>query len=192
VVEHYHGYVTPLRMARSCRDLPGLLRLWLLDCGDQTIAPEAAQDPDLPQLKPGAHAPYEIAVNGGLAIVVENAAERKLYVSLFDCAATGRVLLLGEKQVPKRSKHVFWLNDTLGEPYAALLSDDRDVGVERIVAIATTRPDVSLSYLKRDQSFDDVINPRQSRGAARDNVRGVLEPEEAWTSAVTALRVVRV
>ena len=59
-VEHYHAYSAPLRMARACRDLPSLLRLWLLDCGDAALAAEAAQDPDLPQVQPGAHAPYEI------------------------------------------------------------------------------------------------------------------------------------
>lgn len=191
VVEHYHDYATPLRMARTCRDLPSLLRLWLLDCGDKTIASETAQDPDLPELKPGEHAPYEVADGGRVAIVVENAATMTLYVSLLDCAASGRVLLLGEKGVPKRSKHVFWLNETLGDPFVASLSDDRDIGVERILAIATTRSNVSLSYLTRLQSFDDLINPKRSRGAAVDNERGATEPEEAWTSAMTALRVVR-
>lgn len=191
VVEHYHDYVVPLRMARTCRDLPGLLRLWLFDCGDETIASEAAQDPGLPQLKPGEHAPYEVADGGRVAIAVENAAAMTLYVSLFDCAASGRVLLLGEKAVPKRSKHIFWLNDVLGDPFVAFLLGGREVGVERIVAIATTRPNVPLAYLTRSQSFDDLIQPSQRRDAEMEKGRGVREPEEAWTSAMTALRVVR-
>jgi hypothetical protein len=191
VVEHYHDYIMPLGMARTCRDLPGLLRLWLLDCGDQTITAEAAQDPDLPQLKSGERAPYEIADGGRVAVAVENAAAMALYVSLFDCAASGRVLLLGEKAVPKRSRHVFWLNDVLGDPFVAFLSDGREIGVERIVAIATTRPNVPLGYLTRSQSFDDLIRPKRSRAAEMQNNRGATEPEEAWTSAATALRVVR-
>lgn len=192
VVEHYRDYVLPLRMARTCRDLPGLLRLWLLDCGDETIAPDTAQSPDLPQMKPGEHAPYEIADGGRVAITVENAAAMTLYVSLFDCAASGRVLLLGEKAVPKQSKHVFWLNETLGEPFVAFLPDGRELGVERIVAIATTRPDVSLSYLTRSRSFDDLISPKHSRAAEVRSTMGIAtEPAEAWTAAVTALRVVR-
>jgi hypothetical protein len=190
VVEHYHDYVVPLRMARTCRDLPGLIRLWLLDCSDQTITSEAAQNPDLPQLKPGERAPYEIADGGRVAIAVENAAEMTLYVSLFDCAASGRVLLLGEKAIPKRSKHVFWLNDTLGDPFEAFLSDGRKIGVERIIAIATTRPNVPLGYLTRSQSFDDLIQPKRSRTTEMEKNRGATEPEEAWTSAMTALRVV--
>ena len=192
VVEHYHDYAVPLKMARTCRDLPGLLRLWLLDCGNRTITSEAAQDPDLPQLKPGEHAPYEVADDGRVAIVVENAAAMTLYVSLFDCAASGRVLLLGEKAVPKRSKHVFWFQDTLGAPFVASVPEGREIGVERIVAIGTTRPNVSLGYLARSRSFDDLIRPKtRSRAASLEDNRGTSEPEEAWTSAVTALRVVR-
>jgi uncharacterized caspase-like protein len=195
VVEHYHDYIMPLRMARTCRDLPSLLRMWLLDCGDQTIAPDAAQDPDLPQLKPGKRAPYEIPHGGRVAIVVDNASEGTLYVSLFDCAASGRVLLLGEKGVPRRSRHVFWFQDTLGQPFAASLPADRDVGVDRLAAIATTRPDAALSYLIRTMSFADLIGPQlRAVSANRDltgDSRAVSEPAEAWTSAVTALRIVR-
>jgi Caspase domain len=191
VVEHYHDYVTPLRMGRMCRDLPSQLRMWLIDCGRKKLPADVAQDPDLPELKPGEHAPYEIADGGGVAIAVENAAAMTLYVSLFDCASSGRVLLLGEKAVPKRSKHVFWLNDTLGEPIVAFLPDDRDVGVERLVAIATTRSDASLKYLTRAKSFAELIKPRRTlRSASREAERGATEPEKGWTSAITALRVV--
>jgi Caspase domain len=190
VVEHYHDYQMPLRMARTCRDLPGLLRLWLLDCGDKEIAAAAAQDPDLPQLKPGERAPYEIADGGRVAIVAENEAETKLWVSLFDCAASGRVLLLGVKEIPKRSKHVFWLNGTLGDPFVASLAEGRTLGVERIVAIGTTRPGVSLSYLERHVSFDHLLDPNRSRHADERGGQVAVEPQEAWASAMTALRVV--
>jgi hypothetical protein len=191
VVEHYHDYALPLRMARTCRDLPSLLHLWLLDCGVATIADKHAQDPNLPQLRPGERAPYEIADGGRVAVVVANAAEMTLYVSLFDCAASGRVLLLGEKAVPKRSKHVFWLYDTLSDPFIASLPHDRAVGVDRIVAIATTRPNAPLSNLIRHQSFADLIYPEwRSKTELSDQI-GVTEPAEAWTSAVTALRIVR-
>jgi hypothetical protein len=190
VVEHYHGYVTPLRMARTCRDLPSLLRLWLLDCGETTIAAKDAQDPTLPQLRPGKNAPYEIEVGGRIAIAVDNTAGITLYVSLFDCAASGRVLSLGsEKAVPKRSKHVFWLWDRLGEPFVASLPDDREIGADRIVAIATTRPDAPLRYLTRDQSFEELIHPTRAAGTEPD--RDLTEPAEMWTSAMTTLRIVR-
>ena len=191
-VEHYHAYSAPLRMARACRDLPSLLRLWLLDCGDAALAPEAAQDPDLPQVQPGAHAPYEIAVGDRVCFVVENAAEVALSVALFDCATSGRVVLLGEKRVPRLAKHVFWFEDTLGNPFTAGLPDDRRVGVDRITAIATTRPDVSLRYLERRQTFAEILAPPDRAEPRLRDLGGVEEPSaESWTSALTAVRIDR-
>lgn len=192
VVEHYHDYLMPLRMARTCRDLPSLLRLWILDCGDTIVGAEAAQDPDLPQLKPGKLAPYEITEGGRVAFVVENASGASLYVTLFDCTASGRVLLLGDKGIPKCSKHVFWLEDTLGDPFVASLPDGHAIGIDRIAAIGTTRSNMPLSHLIRHQSFDDLIYPERLERSAPGGLRGATEPEEAWTSALTAVRIVRV
>ncbi|MGW4930599.1 caspase family protein [Agromyces sp. NPDC004153] len=192
-VEHYQAYSAPLRMARACRDLPSLLRLWLLDCGDASFAGDAAQDPDLPQVQPGEHAPYEVEIGDRICIAVENAADVSLSVALFDCAASGRVLLLGEKVIPRQARHVFWLDDTLGEPFSAGLPEDRSVGVDRIAAIATTRRDVSLRYLERRQSFDEIIHPLRDRAALRDlggERRSDAPPTDSWTSALTALRIV--
>jgi hypothetical protein len=191
VVEHYHGYVTPLRMARMCRDLPSLLRLWLLDCRGATVPPGMAQDPDVPQVEPGTHAPYEIAEGDPVCFVVENASNVALSVTLLDCAASGRVLVLGEKRLPRLSKHVFWFEDTLGNPFAASLPDERAVGVDRIAAIATTRPDISFRYLELRQSLADLISPERSVRPATEAGRCATEPEESWTSAMTAVRIVR-
>ena len=44
-VEHYHAYLAPLRMARACRDLPSLLRLWLLDCNGPDVDPDERKPP---------------------------------------------------------------------------------------------------------------------------------------------------
>ncbi len=191
-VEHYHAYSAPLRMARACRDFPSLLRLWLLDCNDAVLAADMAQDPDLPQVQPGAHAPYEISVGDRVCFVVENAAEVALSVALFDCAPSGRVLLLGEKRVPRLGKHVFWFEDTLGTPFTADLPDERRVGVDRVAAIATTRADVSLRYLERHQTFAEVLAPPVRAGPRlRDLARAEEPPAESWTSALTAVRIVR-
>ena len=191
-VEHYHGYVTPLRMAHACSDLAGLLRLWLLDCGDGPISPAVAQDPDLPQVEAGTRAPYELTVGRRVCFVVDNAAELPLTVALIDCAASGRVSLLGEKRMPKRSKHVFWFQDTLGQPFAPALPEGLSIGIDRIVAIATTRTDLSLRYLERRQSFADVMAPARTRsGGVRSAGQTVETPVESWTSAVTAVRITR-
>jgi hypothetical protein len=191
-VEHYHAYSAPLRLARACRDLPSLLRLWLLDCSDAALTAEEAGDPDLPQVQPGAHAPYEIDVGDRVCFVVENAARAALSVALFDCAPSGRVLLLGEKRVPPLATHVFWFGETLGTPFVASLPDDRPVGVDRIAAIATTRPDVSLRYLERGRSFAEILAPPiRGEPRLRDLGGGEEPPAESWTSALTALRIVR-
>jgi hypothetical protein len=191
-VEHYHAYSAPLRLARACRDLPSLLRLWLLDCDDVVLTAEEAQDPDLPQVQPGAYAPYEVDVGARVCFVVENAAEVPLSVALFDCATSGSVLLLGEKRMPMLAKHVFWLQGTLGNPFTASFPDDRRLGVDRIAAVGTTRPDVSLRYLERRQTFAEILAPR-ARGEPRVRDRGGAgePPAESWTSALTAVRIVR-
>ena len=118
-------------------------------------------------MQPGAHAPYEIDLGARVCFVVENAAEVALSVALFDCATSGRVLLLGEKRVPRLAKHVFWFGDTLGTPFTAGLPDDRRVGVDRIAAIATTRPDVSLGYLERRKTFAEILAPPIRAGPRR-------------------------
>jgi hypothetical protein len=190
-VEHYHAYSAPLRQARACRDLPSLLRLWLLDCGDANLTAAEAQNPALPEVQPGEHAPYEIDEGDRVCFVVENAAEVALSVALFDCATSGRVVLLGEKRVPRRARHVFWLGDTLGRPFSASLPLGRRSGVDRIVAIATTRPDVSLRYLEQGRSFADVLSPSRGRAPDFRDLGGEDEPTaESWTSALTAIRIV--
>jgi hypothetical protein len=55
-----------------------------------------AQDPNLPQVQPGTHAPYEIAEGEPVCFVVENASNVALALTLPDCAVSGRVLVLGE------------------------------------------------------------------------------------------------
>jgi hypothetical protein len=193
VVEHYYAYLTPLRMARACLDLPRLLRLWLLDCNGHIATPAEAQAPDLPQVKAGNRAPFECAVGDRVCFVVENGSDNALVVTLIDCAASGRVLILGEKRIPPHSRHVFWYMDVLGKPFGASLPADRSLGVDRIVAIATSRPDASLRYLERSTSFAELISqpsqaPRESRDLGGADVG---PPPERWTSALTALRISR-
>jgi hypothetical protein len=190
LVEHYAAYITPLRMARACRDLPSLLRMWLLDCNNARLDPAQAQSPDLPQIKAGTRAPYELSVGDRLCIVVENAASERLAVTLIDCAASGKVLILGEKQMPAQSRHVFWLNEVLAQAFVAGLPANREVGVDRLAAIATTRTDVSLRRLAVGNSFDKLLERLRERDGTRDLGDGGGEmPAERWTSALTALRI---
>jgi hypothetical protein len=63
--------------------------------------------------------------------------------------------------------------------------------VDRIVAIAATRPDVSLRYLEQGKSFADVLSPSRGRDPDFRDFGAEEEPTaESWTSALTAIRIV--
>lgn len=188
-VEHYHDYIAPIRMARACQDLPSMLRLWLLNCNGRKITAEEAQAPNLPQVQSSMHAPYEVVVGDRLCFVVENGSDVDLFVTLIDSAPSGRVVILGEKHIMKRSRHVFWELETLGRPFTVSLQADVSVGVDRIAAIATTKSDISLRFLERRTGFAELL--RQVRGV-RDIGDAPLDAgplTERWTSALTAVRV---
>jgi hypothetical protein len=191
LVEHYHAYLAPLKMARGCRDLPNLLRLWLLDCNGRTVTPEQAQSPDLPQVQAGKRAPYELTVGDRVCFVVENGADVELAVTLLDCGAAGGVSRLGYKPVPAGSRHVFWFQNELGKPFAAgLVEKDRVLGVDRIVAIGTTRADLHLQFLESPVTFAELLSP--TKGKSREmGAADAGERSEQWTSAMTAIRISR-
>jgi hypothetical protein len=207
VVEHYHAYVTPLRMARACPDLPNLLQLSVLDCRGARLGPDTAQAPNLPQVEPGTRAPYDVTVGDPFCYDVINDSDVRLNVTLFNCAASGKVVWLGEKPIPRasidpvtgkavrRSRHVFWRGDALGTPFLGSLPDDRVLGLDRIVAIATTREGVSLRHLERRQSFADLItqqrDDRRHRGGDDDRSAAQPPPVERWTAAMTTISIRR-
>jgi hypothetical protein len=191
VVEYYHAYLGPVRMARACPDLPSLLRLWLLDCNGLKVGPSEAQAPDIPQVKAGARAPYEIVVGDRLCFVVENSADVGLSVTLIDCAASGRVIILGRKSIPRNSRHVFWCDDILGMPFSASLPKGQSLGVDRVVAIGTTRHDDSLTgFFKRETTFTKLLTRYKDAGRYKCDADIGL-PAECWTSALTAIWISR-
>jgi hypothetical protein len=185
MVEHYHAYRAPLRLARACTDLPELLQLWLLDCTGRKVAAAAAQEADQPEMGARGADQYTMAVGGSLCFAAENRANVALSVTLIDCAPSGRVFVLGEKRLPPRSRHVFWAHDTLGVPFVASLPPGRAVGVDRFALIGTTRADVSLAHLARSMSFADFV----TRGALRGHLRDDEPAAERWTAATASLRI---
>jgi hypothetical protein len=187
VLEHYHAYVAPVRLARTCRDLPGQLNLWLLRC-DGRVPPAQAQDPVLPRVEPGEHAPNVVPHGAEVCVVVENTAEVKLVVHLFDCAPSGKVLFLGKKDLPRRSKHAFWMHADLGLPFSVSVPAGRTVGIDRLVAIGTTDLAANLEHMQRTTSFADLLD--LMRGGTR-SIDGARRPPPLWTSAMTVLRVER-
>lgn len=186
-LEHYHAYSAPLRLARACRDLPSLLQLRVLDCTNRTVSEQEAQDPKLPLVEGGLRASYEISTGAHVCFVVENTSDVALWVTLINCATSGRVQLLGEQLVPANTRRAFWANDRLGAPWAFSLPDERPSGVDRLIAIGTTNRTSSLAHLRRSMSFEEILNPRRTVRSGAE-LREPL-PAEQWTSAMTTLRI---
>ena len=193
VLEHYHRYSAPLRMAKRSNDLGGFLRIVALDCNDlRSMTAEQAQDPDLREVSPGVRAAYELRAKDGtvpgdkVCFRIESQADVPLRVTLIDCQASGKVAILGEKKLPEHGKHVFWCGENLGTPFEADLPPGQSLGVDRVVLIGTTRLEASLRYLEVNHGFAELFE--RTRGA-RGTVRG--QSPEQWTSAVTVLRMER-
>lgn len=186
-LEHYHGYSAPLRLARACRDLPDLLHISVLDATNPPGDEQEAQDPRLPLVEGGLRASYEVSSGAHVCFVVDNASDVALQVTLICCAMSGRVQILGEQVIRAHSRYAFWANDRLGAPFAMSLPDKRPSGIDRIVAIGTTNRAVSLQYLRRSMSFEEVLNPRRTVRATPDPERPL--PVEQWTAAMTTVRI---
>ncbi|MEO7735744.1 MAG: caspase family protein, partial [Kofleriaceae bacterium] len=186
-LEHYHAYSAPLRLARACRDLPNLLQLTVLDCTSWSGTPQAAQDPKLPLVEGGVRASYEVSPATRVCFAVDNASELSLWVTLINCATSGRVQVLGEQEIPPHARRIFWAEDRLGEPWTFSLPDERPAGVDRLIAIGSTDRRASLQHLRHSMSFEEVLNPRRQWRSGPE-LRVPL-PVEQWTAAMTTLRI---
>jgi hypothetical protein len=186
-LEHYHAYSAPIRLARACRDLPNLLHITALDCTNRTVDEKEAQDPRLPLVEGGQRASYEVSPGTQVCFVVQNASDVALWVTLIDCATSGRVQILGEQLIGAHARRAFWADDHLGAPWVISLPDERPSGVDRFIAIGTTNRTSSLQHLRRSMSFEEVLNPRRTVRAGAE-LRVPL-PAEQWTSAMTTLRI---
>jgi hypothetical protein len=178
VLEHYLAYVTPLRMARACQDLPNALTVSVRDCNGIALDAAAAQSADLPSV-------HDVLTGDLVCFVVENRSDMPLSVTLLDCAASGSVYMLGEPRIPPRSRYVFWDGGVLGEPFEASLPQGRKLAVDRLVAIGTTSASSPLRGLVRERSFEDVI---KLAGGTRGTKQAPVPPLQ-WTSATTSVRI---
>lgn len=188
---HYARYHLPLRLAARCRDLPGALRVCLLDAeGASSLTADEAQDPKLPELPadPEHRYRYRVEERQAICLVVENRSPERLYANLFNCATSGRVESLGPTQIelPPGRKHAFWRGGNLGAPFHCSIPDTRRGAVDRIVAIATTLPDVDLSFLRERRSFAETLRSR-SRDLGPDEG----EPRARWTASLVTLNITR-
>lgn len=157
VVEHYYAYSAPLRLARRCQDLPNLLKITLLDCNEIDLTPRNAQDIKLHEVSGCSKARYAVSTGDKVSIAVNNHSSHDLYVHLFNVAASGRVLKLGCAHIPYHASHRYWFNDTIGVPFPFSLPHNKPIGIDRLVAIGVTNPELTFDYLIRRERFADLV-----------------------------------
>jgi hypothetical protein len=193
---HYYRYVRTLRLARRCGQDPGGLVLSLLDCGDeQGLAGTDLQDPDLPEACGSSDGAFRYALREGgrFCVRVANRTPLSLYTTVLNCSASGQVEDLGFAQIGRQRSHVFWLDGVLGSPFApwlaAAASQSTATGIDRLVAVATNRPGVDLSYLRVEEAIQQVVDgPREGYRSAGQQ-QGA--PCEFWIATIVPVLIER-
>lgn len=187
---HYARFNQPLRLAR--RSLTGGHRLGLMVLNAATVQKlrrdELSNAPFLDvRMDVDGGCRYRVVDGQDVCFSVWNHGERTMYVQLFNCASSGKVQLLGTQQVSisPNMRHIFWLGGHIGEPFQASVSPGRTWNIDRLVAVGTESPDVSLSGLEVEQSFADAMFSTP-RGEQESDVAG---PE--WEATCVPVRIVR-
>jgi len=154
VLEQYHRYAAPLRMAESCSDFPGALRVEVLDCNGRELDEDGClrlpdpQRPDLPDVLTGPEGFYEHRHDDLVAFRVVNTSHARLKVTLFDCAPEGAVSVLGEEVLGPGTGRVFWWDAVPGRPFPMSVLAGRRVSLDRVVAVGTSAVERSLRHLQ--------------------------------------------
>ena len=156
----------------------------------QRISAEEYHDPPLPEAEPDAarRYRYHIADRQPVCFSVENRSSFPLSTNVINCSASGKVELLGPKQLeiaPKR-RQAFWLRGHLGQPFPCSISDGRDFNIERLVVVGTASPHADLSYLQLKESFADAI-----KSGSRETLPEKDEPRDFWTAASVSVLITR-
>jgi hypothetical protein len=181
VLEHYRAYSLPLRMADRAGDLPGKLKLRVL-ChpGSGVTAPGTDT--------------YRLQAGDRVYFTAHNRSRYTLRVTLLNCAASGKVQLLGDQTISPNKVHEFWANNQDG----ALFRMEPPSGVrrciDRLVAIGTTTMGHDLAHLQVATTFASLV-PRTRGGSENRDIGGGANddtaPIEQWTSAQVVIETRR-
>jgi hypothetical protein len=183
VLEHYHAYARPLRMAERASDLPGGLRLEVLTCpAERQLAAAEAQAANLPEAPTRGAGTYALLSGARVCFRGHNDSLHRLRVTLLNSAGSGRVQLLGDDIIDGGRSHVFWARSNLGSPFQMSPPPNTTQCIDRMVAIARTDVASDLGHLRVDKSFAQVIQRTRDAGVDRD-IGGGDPPIEHWTSA---------
>jgi hypothetical protein len=183
VLEHYHAYARPLRLAERACDLPGGLQLEVLTCpADRQLAAAEAQAASLPEAPTRGTGTYTLLSGARVCFRVRNESIHRLRVTLLNSAGSGRVQLLGDEVIDGHRFHVFWARGALGAPFQMSPPPNTTQCIDRMVVIGRTAMDSDLGHLRVDKSFAQVIQRTRDAGYDRD-IGGADEPIEHWTAA---------
>jgi hypothetical protein len=183
-MEQYFYYWLPLRMAISCKDLPGALQINLLGCPKDRPLTAVEQDGiGLPEVGSGGEFTYDLKAGDGLAIRVRNSSNERLRVTVLNAAASGRVEYLGDQIIDAKAHYIFWNANTLGKPFFATTPKGVNQGIDRLVTIGTTEFGKDLRYLKLDSAFAAALERTRSVDRDLSDAAAGRSPIEEWTAS---------
>lgn len=195
VLEHYHRYWQPLRIAELATDLPGALELTVREVPpDRQLRAMDATETRFPTLSSRDGGTYLMTTRSRICFHVHNGSPHQLRVTLLNVAASGRVQLLGDDLVEAGATRSFWAGGTLGVPFHMQPPAGAIRCIDRVVAIGRTNPAHDLDHLRTETRFADVMVARRGPaeaadarimydGVPRDRSSAPSRPLERWTAA---------
>ena len=190
VLEHYHAYSRPLRLARrTTPDGNGVLGLSVLACGEGGIDSAAAQS-TRPLEAPRRNGRYELVSGAKVCFRVRNTGPDRMRVTLFDVAASGRVQKLGDEIIEDKAEHLFWDTSELGAPFPMRPARGKPRGIDRLVAIGRTDTTIELDHLIVNTRFSDIVEAvRRGDAGWRDAGEDDDAPLDRWSAAVAVVNI---
>lgn len=164
VLEHYHRYALPLRIARRITAArPTGLELRVLSCSDDPELDTAQVDVSkLPELPRGPGERYRVQDGAAVCVCVRNTTNDRLQVTLFDVTGAGDVQQLDDQVIEPKALHVFWRSGN--EPYRLWLDEGVKWSRDRLVAIGRSSQ-YPLDHLCVSQTFAEIVARGHTKGA---------------------------
>jgi hypothetical protein len=173
VLEHYHAYALPARMAARATGLPGGLAIAL------HTAPTGDRVP------PGRIAArHELTPDTAIFASVRNTSRERLRVTLVCAMSSGKVELYGDRVIDAGTVEHF---GRLDAPFRLSLASTKQRGVDRLIAIGTPALTKDLGHLRLDATFAQLLDVDRTRRPSPTAIHRPAPPPEQWTAAQLVL-----